>query len=160
MIKVGISEYKTATELDVLSCVGLGSCVGLCLYDPFNKSGGLAHILLPDSSHAKSNDSAKPGKFADTAVEALLSKMEKEGSSKKNIRAKMVGGASMFSSDTEANGIFTLGPKNVKAVKNALYSTRIMIAAEDTGGTQGRTIEFHVGSGKVTIKTMTGTIEI
>ena len=160
MIKVGISGYKTAINPHILLCVGLGSCVGLCLYDPVTQIGGLAHVLLPDSRQAK-DVGKKPGKFADTAVEALLSKMEQQGSSKKNIRAKLVGGATMFSSDdTTPNGVFCMGPKNVEAVKNALASKGIKIDAEDTGGKHGRTIKFYVGTGKVTIKTMTGTIEI
>lgn len=159
MIRVGISEYKTASSPHILSSVGLGSCVGICLYDPVAKVGGLAHVLLPDSSIGK--EDANPGKFADTAIDALLHKMEKEGSSINKIRAKLVGGASMFStSDSDTDSIFSMGPKNVAAVKNILADKGIKLAGEDTGGSKGRTIEFHLGTGKVFIKTMTGTTEI
>ncbi len=160
MIRVGIAEYKTATYPHILSVIGLGSCVGICLYDPVAKIGGMAHILLPDSSNIN-NARRKPGKFADTAVNALLQKMIDEGSKKENIKAKIVGGASMFSTtSSDTNGIFAMGPKNVGAVKNVLASKGINIDAEDTGGSQGRTIEFHIGTGKIIIKTMLGTIEI
>lgn len=160
MIRVGISEVKTASNPQVLSCVGLGSCVGICLFDPVAKVGGLAHVLLPNSGSIK-NDGGRSGKFADTAVNALLYKMKEEGSSTKNIIAKLVGGASMFTTAaSDVNGMFAMGPKNVSAVKNILASNGIKIEAEDTGGSYGRTIEFHVGTGKVIIKTMVGTIEI
>ena len=160
MIRVGIAEYKTGTYPHILSVVGLGSCVGICLYDTIAKVGGMAHILLPDSKNI-SNDGKRPGKFADTAVNALLHKMIEEGSSIKNIRAKLVGGASMFSvSSSDTDGMFAMGPKNVEAVKSILASRGIKIDAEDTGGSQGRTIEFHTGTGKVLIKTMRDIKEI
>ena len=159
MIRVGISEYKTASYPHILSSVGLGSCVGICLYDPVAKVGGLAHVLLPDSSIGKKD--ANLGKFADTAINALLHKMGEEGSSINKIRAKLVGGASMFSaSDSDTERMFSMGPKNVAAVKNILAKKGIKLAGEDTGGSQGRTIEFHPGTGRVVIKTMTGTTEI
>ena len=159
MIRVGISEYKTASSPHVLSSVGLGLCVGICLYDPVAKVGGLAHVLLPDSSISKKD--TNPGKFADTAINALLHKMGKEGSSINNIRAKLVGGASMFStSDSDTGSMFSMGPKNVAAVKNILVDKGIKLNGEDTGGSKGRTIEFHPGTGKVFIKTMTCTTEI
>lgn len=154
MIRVGIAEYKTAPDPHILSVVGLGSCVGICLYDPVARVGGMAHVLLPNSNNI-GNAGTRPGKFADTAVNALLHKMVEEGGSIKNIRAKLVGGASMFSvSSFDTNGMFAMGPKNVEAVKKILASRGIKIDAEDTGGTQGRTIEFHAGTGKVVIKTM------
>jgi chemotaxis protein CheD len=158
MIRVGISEIKTASNPRILSCLGLGSCVGVCLYDPTAKVGGLAHILLPDSAGKRYK---KPGKFADTGIEALLAFMKEEGSLVKNIKAKIVGGASMFSTSMpESNGAFCMGPKNIEAVKTVLSAKGIKIEAEDTGGSQGRTIEFHVGSGKIIIRTMTGVKEI
>lgn len=157
MIRVGISEYKTASDPHILSIVGLGSCVSLCLYDPVSGVGGMAHVLLPDSK-TMNDDGTKPGKFANTAVNALLQKMIDEGSKKENIKAKIVGGASMFSnSNSETDSIFSMGPKNVEAVKKNLASKGIEINAEDTGGVHGRTIEFHVGTGKVFVKTMVGT---
>lgn len=159
MIRVGISEIKTASHPEILSSIGLGSCVGICLYDPVAKVGGLAHILLPDSDIGRKD--GKPGKFADTAINALLHKMVEEGSSINNIRAKLVGGASMFSaSDSSTDEMFSMGPKNVAAAKNILAKKRIKLDGEDTGGSHGRTIEFHAGTGKVVIKTMVGTTEI
>lgn len=160
MIKVGISEYKTAADSNVLSCIGLGSCVSICLYDPVAKIGGLAHILLPDSTRAR-EDGKKSGKFADTAIVALISEMENHGSSKRNIKAKVVGGARMFAaSNSETDGFFNMGDQNVKAVRKVLASNGINIVAEDTGGNCGRTIEFHVHTGKVLIKSRAGTSEI
>jgi chemotaxis protein CheD len=158
MIRVGISEIKTASHPEILSSVGLGSCVGICLYDSVVKVGGMAHVLLPDSKNGKRD--GNPGKFADTAINALLQKVGEEGGSMKNIKAKLVGGASMFSTSDSDDSTFSMGPKNVKAAKNILNIKGIKLDGEDTGGFQGRTVEFHVGTGRVIIKTMVGTTEI
>lgn len=160
MIKVGIAEYKTAKHPQVLSCVGLGSCVGICLHDPISKIGGIAHVLLPDST-INTKDEIKPGKFADTAVVALLGEIEKQGGSKRNIKAKVVGGASMFThANPEKDDFSSMGMQNVEAAKDALTSVGVDLSAEDTGGNHGRTIEFHIDTGKILIKTKNGVTEI
>lgn len=160
MIKVGIGEIKVARNPEVLSCNGLGSCVGICLYDPISKMGGLAHVLLPDSTRTRKGP-IKPGKFADTAVDALVSKMKRQGSLKRNIRAKLVGGARMFtSSNSDQNGLFDMGNQNAKAAKKVLNSFGIRIVAEETGGDYGRSMEFNITTGKIKIKSMFGINEI
>ncbi|MBU2559746.1 chemotaxis protein CheD [archaeon] len=158
MIRVGISEIKTASHPEILSSVGLGSCVGICLYDPTIKVGGMAHVLLPSSKSGKID--GNPGKFADTAINALLQKLGEDGVLMKNIKAKLVGGASMFAISDSNDSMFSMGPKNVAAAKNVLTSRGIKLDGEHTGGSQGRTVEFHVGTGRVVIKTMVCTTEI
>lgn len=158
MIEVGISEYRTAKNLPILSCIGLGSCVGICLYDSVFRIGGLAHVLLPDSTQIK-NDGTKPGKFVDTAVAAILEEMLQQGAMRTKISAKLVGGASMFYADN-ADELVEIGRRNVDAAKKVLKEMRIRIEAEDVGGGHGRTIEFHVNTGKVIVKSKVGVIEI
>ncbi len=162
IVKVGIAEYKIGSSPDVLSCVGLGSCVGVALYDPKSKIGGLAHVVLPDSSEARTNPhrTIKPAKFADTAIAAALESMLKAKAQKRRITAKIVGGASMFSSDGSKDSIFDVGRRNVDAVKEVLKKERIKVLTEDTGGSTGRSLNFYTESGRIVVRSKSNSIEI
>jgi chemotaxis protein CheD len=145
---VGIAGIRTATDPEVLSAHGLGSCVAVVLYDPVRKVGGIAHPMLPSSRHHGS--SANPGKFVDTAVEALVHSLEGRGSATAALRAKLVGGANMFSS--LAYQAVPIGMRNAAAAREALASLGIPIVGEDLGGAQGRTIQFSLSDGKVEVR--------
>ena len=93
-IKVGIADMNTAVSPDIIMTIGLGSCVGITLYDGVNRIGGLSHIMLPDSTQFSSVNNAM--KFADLAIPMLIEKLEKLGARKRNLKAKIAGGASMF----------------------------------------------------------------
>lgn len=145
---VGIGEYKTGNTH--ISSIGLGSCVALILYDRKLKTGGMAHVMLPDSN----GRSERPGKFADTAVPHLIDEMEKRGSSKRNLSAFLVGGASMFRQFT---GNLDIGKRNVIALKKCLEEHRISIESEDVGGTSGRSVLFYPeDGGKISIRRADG----
>ncbi|MGB9792886.1 MAG: chemotaxis protein CheD [Thermacetogeniaceae bacterium] len=150
-VKVGIAELKVAKAPINLSTAGLGSCVGICLYDPQAKVGGLAHIMLPDSNQNK--NSPNKAKFADTAVPALISEMVKLGASKSRIVAKIAGGAQMFVF-SNASEVMRIGERNVEAVKKALAKEGIPLVAQDTGGNYGRTIELCTTTGNLYIRTI------
>jgi chemotaxis protein CheD len=150
LIHIGIGEFKVASS-GILTCRGLGSCVGTALYDAKSKIGGLAHIMLPDSTQVEGH--GKPTKFADKAIEMMLAKMISVGAKKNFVEAKIAGGAIMFSSAETTRDI---GERNVVAVRNKLEKEGIKLAAEDTGGTHGRTIEFDIASGMLTVKTADG----
>ncbi|HHZ19908.1 MAG TPA: chemotaxis protein CheD [Firmicutes bacterium] len=150
VFRVGMSELKTATPKDVLMALGLGSCVGVCMYDPLIKLGGMAHIMLPDSSQAR--ELSNPGKFADTAIPALLELMEKNGALRRRLIVKIVGGAQMFSisgNDPRLN----IGSRNVTAVEEALAKYGLKIAARSVGGNLGKTITLDTETGIVNVKT-------
>lgn len=151
VVKVGIAELKAAKAPVNLLSAGLGSCVGICLYDPHSKVGGLAHVMLPDSSQSK--NAPNKAKFADTAVPALISEMLKLGASKSKIIAKIAGGAQMFVF-SNASDVMRIGERNVEAVKKALAKEGIPIVAQDTGGNYGRTIELCTSTGKLYIRTI------
>lgn len=150
-IKVGIADMNTALSPDKIITVGLGSCIGIALYDNKMKIGGLAHIMLPDSTQF--NNVSNPLKFADLAIPLLLKDMEKIGARKINIRAKIAGGASMFNfTDSKMN--MDIGNRNAISVKAVLNQISIPILNEDTGGNKGRTMIFDTQSGIVQIKTI------
>lgn len=149
LISVSIAELAVAKAPVILETQSLGSCVGVALLDPVSKIGGLAHIMLPDSK--KVTISGKPGKYADTALAEMITRMTAMGANRAGIVAKMAGGACMFTG-VGANEYMNIGGRNVAAVKALLKEQHIPLLAEDTGGTYGRTIEFHTATGKLQIK--------
>jgi len=151
VIKVGMADMNVASCPDALTTLGLGSCIGLCLYDSVAKVAGMVHIMLPYSSNGLGENN--PAKYADTGIPLLIDKMEKKGAIKNRINAKMAGGAQMFGFKPE-NDIIQIGKKNVAATKELLYNLNIKIIAEDTGGNCGRTIEFYSSDGSLLIKTI------
>jgi len=151
IIKVGMADYKMGKETDVLITLGLGSCVGIILYDKMKKIGGMAHIMLPSSREIKNNSNR--AKFADTAIDDLLESMIKMGASKNRLIAKIAGGAQMFSVSLKSDNL-NIGKRNVIAVKEKLSDMRISIIAEDVLGNFGRTIEFNCSDGGLSIKTI------
>jgi len=139
-LTVGMGEICVARKPDLLSCVGLGSCIGLVLYDPIRGWAGMAHIMLPSSSSRGSQGKEKPGKFADTAVFGLIAELESRGALRSFLRAKMAGGARMFSFSPTSSG--AIGEQNVTATREALRIAGIRLEGEETGGTKGRSIVF------------------
>jgi len=152
VIKVGIAEMNIAKAPDMIRTAGLGSCVGVVLYDLKREVGGMAHIMLPDSSLARGK-SVHLAKYADTAVERLIELLAARGVPQSALKAKMAGGAQMFRYLPQ-NDLMRIGPRNVEAVKRQLERFRIPLVAEDTGGSNGRTIEFNPKTGILMIRTV------
>lgn len=150
-IKVGIADLNTAFSPDRIITVGLGSCIGIAMYDNTKSLGGLAHIMLPDSTQF--NKVTNSLKFADLAVPILIEKLERLGASRRNLKAKIAGGASMFNF-SDKSMIMDIGNRNGIAVKNALREYSIPIIGEDIGGNKGRTMILDTSNGDVKIKTV------
>jgi len=149
LIKVGIGEFKICKAPDTIATIGLGSCVGVVLYDADKKIAGLVHIMLPDST--KINDKTKLAKFADTGVALLVEELYKLGIRREHLKAKIAGGAKMFS--FSGNTSFgNVGEKNILAVKTMLNKYDIPILAEDIGLNYGRTIVFNPDNCKLLVK--------
>ncbi|WP_244863225.1 chemotaxis protein CheD [Paenibacillus cisolokensis] len=142
----------------MLKTAGLGSCVGVALYDERMRIAGLAHVMLPSSSIAREAQ-LNVAKYADTAIPALIVRMVAAGASADRLVAKMAGGAQMFS--YSGSEMMRIGQRNVESCTAALQEAGIEIAAEDTGGSWGRTIEFDSLTGIMTIRSVQlGTKEI
>jgi len=152
IIKVGMADLDVIAETGVLTTLGLGSCVGIALYDKTTKTAGLAHIMLPSSKLIKNNHNK--AKFADTAIEHLLRLMLNMNAQKRWITAKIAGGAQMFSFKDKANELLNIGERNVMATIEALKQHDIPIIAQDTGGNYGRTIELYAENGLLVVKTI------
>lgn len=151
IIKVGMADLRSSRHPCILTTLGLGSCVGIALYDHPRKIAGLAHVMLPSSQQARNNSNI--AKFADTAIVQLIDDMVKLGAVKTSLVAKLAGGAQMFSF-SEASEMMRIGTRNVASSKEVLELLRIPILAEDTGGNFGRTIELSSETGRLLIKTI------
>ena len=151
IIKVGMADLKTCVSPDGVTTLGLGSCVGIAIRDPMTKIGGLAHIMLPDSTAMK-NGQQNIAKFADTGIEELVRQMEKLGAKRIRMVAKIAGGATMFAFQGSNAGVGQVGDRNVEATKAKLKELKIPILAEDTGANYGRTVIFYPETGEFHIR--------
>lgn len=120
LIKVGMADLKVGRAPDTLTTLGLGSCIGLTLYDPVTKVGGLVHYMLPDST--KLRNSANIAKFGDTGTKELLRLMLANGANRRRLVAKIAGGACMF----EISGATSVGKKVWKKAEGKVWFMRIM----------------------------------
>ena len=144
-VKVKMAEYGVVEAPDQLITIGLGSCVGITLYDKYKKVGGMVHIMLPENRKG-----LKPAKYADTGIPLLIEEMEKLGAKKNHLKAKIAGGAKMFSV-TSKDSTLNVGQRNVIKVKEVLKDLGIRILGEDTGANYGRTMKFFTDDGRVLI---------
>jgi chemotaxis protein CheD len=144
MVRMGEYAFSAGAD-DVLVSLGLGSCVGVALIDRGAQVAGLAHVVLP----AAEGRGDAPGKFADTAVPALLEAVEALGARRARLEAVLVGGASMFSFGSAG---LDIGQRNDAAVREELARLKIPVAAAETGGSAGRTVRVTVETGVVTAK--------
>ena len=155
---IGMGELQVSNDpSDILTCLGLGSCIGLCVYDDATNVAGMVHIVLPSSTNAQS---ATVAKFADTAVPELIRRVVDLGAVRSRLWAKMAGGAQM-SLSPGADSFFKTGARNAEATKSTLESLKTPLTAVDIGGNHGRTVKFFVESGRISVGTGGGeTIEL
>ncbi|NPV92026.1 MAG: chemotaxis protein CheD [Firmicutes bacterium] len=151
VLQVGMADLKVAKVPDILSSAGLGSCIGICLWDPITRIGGLAHIMLPSSALARNTDNK--AKFADTAIPALVQEMERIGAMKSRLVAKIAGGAQMFAL-TEASSIMKIGERNAESSLETLRKMGIKLLHAETGANYGRSITFKTETGQLHIRTI------
>lgn len=158
IIKVGMADLKTCRVPDGLTTLGLGSCVGIAISDPTAKIGGLAHVMLPDST-AIHNSNMNIAKFADTGIVELVKQMEAMGAVRSRMIAKIAGGATMFQFQNKSD-MMKIGGRNVEASKAKLAELKIPLLAEDTGENYGRTVTFYPETGEFHIKAVGRTSSI
>ena len=149
MIKVGMADLKVCKYPDSLTTLGLGSCVGVALYDPLTKVSGLLHCMLPDSTSIRNN--SNPAKFADKGIDELIKEMVEQGANRSRLVAKIAGGAKMFEM-ASTTAIGCVGDRNTEMAKQMLSSLKIPLKAEDTGLNYGRTVILDCETGNYIIK--------
>jgi len=151
LIEVSMAHMKIARAPAVMVTRGLGSCLGITLYDPVKKIGAMAHPMLPDIERAKIK--SNPGRFVNSVINKMLEDLKSEGCLKSRLIAKLFGGAHMFSFIAK-DSILNIGEKNIDMAKELLKQYGIDILVEELGGSVGRTIELDLETGKVLVKTI------
>ncbi len=143
---VKMADHAVGEENTVLATLGLGSCIGIALYDKFSKVGGLVHIMLPENPGGK-----KIVKYADTGIPFLIEELNNLGAKKRRLTAKIVGGAGMFKSES-GDSVMQIGKRNIEAVKETLKDLDIEIIGSDVGKDYGRSMYFYLDDGRVEVK--------
>ena len=157
MVTVRMADYKLCTAPNKITTIGLGSCVGIVVYDPGIKVCGMLHAMLPDSTRIRNNSNRM--KFVDSGMEDMLKELLQAGVNKRRLAAKLAGGAKMFAFGTE-NDITSIGDQNVQSAKKMLMRYGIPLLAEDTGKNFGRTIIFDSATNELEIKAVGQPIKI
>lgn len=144
-VKVGVADYVVTEDETRLTTTGLGSCVGIALSELNSGIAGLAHVMLPSAPE----DGGNEAKFVDTAIEGMLTEMERVGANLDTVEAKIAGGSNML----ELSGIGKdIGTRNIEACKKHLAERRVPVVGEDTGGSHGRSLELHTGTAMLVVK--------
>lgn len=148
---VGIAGLHVASAADdEIVTYALGSCLGITMYDPISKVGGLVHVMLPDSSIDKVKAQKQPGMFVDTGMPALLDEMTRTGASRNRLRIAVAGGASASMSGRDH---FQIGELNFRALEAWMIAAGLRLVAQEVGGTNcARTMTLAVASGSVEIR--------
>ncbi len=148
-IIVSIADMKVAKNLqDSLITYSLGSCIGVSIYDPVARVGGLLHFMLPDSQIDPHKAAKNPWMFADTGIPSLFREAYKLGAQKERLQVKVVGGSQIL----DGCGYFNIGKRNYMAVRKIFLTNGVLISAEDVGGNGNRTITLEIASGKLFVK--------
>lgn len=150
---VGIGDICVHRAPGVFTCLGLGSCIGIVAYDPHSGIGGMAHVMLPEAFQDRPIE--RPGKFADTALPALIEKLEDLGAERARLVLAYAGGARIFRFGA-ADSRLDVGYRNGQAVALSVSRFGLRVAGIDLGGTDGRSISFCLASGEVRLRTIAG----
>lgn len=157
-IVVGVSDMKVSNEADsVLATYSLGSCIGVAVYDPVARVGGLLHYMLPDSTLDKEKARKNPYMFADSGIPHLFKATYKLGAKKQRMKITVVGGSQVL----DQAGFFNIGKRNYMALRKMFFKNNVMTDYEDIGGNSNRTIKLSINDGKIWLKVSgKGVIEI
>ena len=157
-IPVNIAMMRVARPPVTLHSLGLGSCIGVAIYDPVEKIGGLLHALLPKIGEF-TGEAHNRAKFADSGIQDLVELLEAHGARRSRMKAKMAGGAAMFAL-RPGSRVGDIGKRNVESAVSTLRRLGIPLVAQDTGGNKGRTIIFDVDTGQMTIKMIDRAVKV
>lgn len=150
-IVVRVADLQVAAGETTIITLGLGSCVACVLHDQVAGAGGLAHVLLPSRTLAR--DQSNPAKFPETAVPLLVERLVQLGAARERLRARLVGGASMFA-NIASPGVSQMGERNVLAMREALKTARIPLVGEDTGRDYGRSVYLFLPGGRLEVRSV------
>jgi chemotaxis protein CheD len=146
---IGVADMAVSSnQQEDLITYSLGSCIGVVIYDPTVKVGGLLHYMLPESSMDAEKAKKTPAMFADTGIPLLFKQSYQLGASKRNMMVKVVGGGQIM----DENGVFNIGKRNYLALRKLFWKNNVMVAAEHVGGNVNRTVRLEIATGRVFLK--------
>jgi len=146
---IGVADMAVSNNLqEELITYSLGSCIGVVIYDPAVKVGGMLHYMLPESSMDVEKARRTPAMFADTGIPLLFKQSYQLGALKRNLLVKVVGGAQIM----DENGVFNIGKRNYLALRKLFWKNNVMVTAEHVGGNVNRTVRLEIGTGRVFLK--------
>lgn len=147
---VGVADMKVSNSPgESIITYSLGSCIGLVIYDPAVKVGGILHYMLPDSSIDKQKAAARPYMFADSGIPRLFKTAYQLGAAKQRMKVYVAGGAEIL----DQQGFFNIGKRNYMALKKMFFKNKVMISAQDVGGNVNRTVRIEIATGDIYVKT-------
>jgi len=147
---VGVADMKVSNNpAESVITYSLGSCIGLVVYDPAVKVGGMLHYMLPESSIDQEKAAARPFMFADTGIPILFKTAYQLGAVKSRIRIYVAGGAEIL----DQKGFFNIGKRNYMALKKMFFKNNVIIHKQDVGGNTNRTVRLEIGTGDIYVKT-------
>lgn len=148
-IIVGVADMKVSNDPEsVLVTYSLGSCIGVALYDPIAKVGGMLHFMLPESGLDKTKAQTKPFMFADTGIPRLFKAAYELGGNKSRMRVIVTGGSQVM----DQQGFFNIGKRNQMAVRKIFHRNNVIVDYSDVGGTTNRTIRLAIKDGQTGLK--------
>jgi chemotaxis protein CheD len=149
MLAVGVGDLKvSAKQEETLVTYGLGSCIGVTIWDPVSRVGGLLHFMLPESQNDPVKAKDHPALYADTGIPLLFKSAYQLGADKKRLLVRVAGGAQVLDGD----GVFNIGKRNYLAMKKIFWKAGVMIHAEEVGSNISRTLRLEVGTGKLLLQ--------
>lgn len=147
---VGVADMVVSNDPGAeLVTYSLGSCLGVTIYDPVKKIGGLLHLMLPDSKIDPGKAAAAPFMFADTGVPRLFNAAYSLGADRSRLAIKVAGGAQLL----DPHRTFNIGERNIQAFTGLLTRNGLSLSRQDTGGLSSRTLRFNISDGNVTVHT-------
>jgi chemotaxis protein CheD len=150
---VGVGDMKVSNDPEVvLATYSLGSCIGLCIYDPIATVGGILHYMLPESSLDMAKSRKNPYMFGDTGIPLLFREAYKFGAKKGRIKVRVAGGAQIL----DQNGLFNIGKRNYLILRKMFWKNNVLIDFEDVGGSVNRTIKLEIETGQTSLKVSGG----
>ncbi len=154
---VSISDMKISNcQDDTIITYSLGSCIGMAVYDPVVKVGGMIHYMLPASKIAPAKAEANPAMFADTGVPMLLNYLLQSGAQKSRLLIKVAGGAQLM----DDNKVFNIGERNFLMLRKLLWANNLLLKGQHVGGAVARTLRLEIATGRVTVRFAGSEVEL
>lgn len=151
---IGVGDMAVSNLAQVvLSTYALGSCVGVVAYDSIARAGGILHLMLPDSSISQDRAARQPAMFADTGLPLIFRALAGLRAERRHLRIFLAGGAAVL----QGEDIFRIGTRNAQATTKFVQDNGLFVKYSDLGGQQNRTLHLEIASGRVTMKTPSGT---